>query len=211
VDEALEHIAEYDWVIFTSQNGVKFAKKRLLETGSDSRAFAGVRIAAIGTATAQAVRDELCLRVDLCPREFVAEALAAEFEKRGEIRGRRFLLLRADIARPVLRERLADGGATEVRDVSIYETRAARALPQMLLDALAAGEVDWITFTSSSTARNLATLLGPGYREKLTNVKRASIGPITTRSLEELGLPATVEAQTYNVEGLADAIIKAAR
>ena len=91
VDEVLEHIAEYDWVIFTSQNGVRFAKKRLLETGSDSRAFAGVRVAAIGDVTAASVRDELCLRVDLCPKEFVAEALAAELENAVKYAGGSFV------------------------------------------------------------------------------------------------------------------------
>ncbi|MDB5353950.1 MAG: uroporphyrin-III C-methyltransferase [Phycisphaerales bacterium] len=207
VDEALEHIAEYDWVIFTSQNGVQFTKRRLLERGSDARAFAGVRVAAIGEATAQAVRDELCLKVDLCPKEFVAEALADDFEKRGEVRGRRFLLLRADIARPLLRERLSDGGATEVRDVSIYETRPATSLPRALIEALTAKEIDWITFTSSSTVRNLAALLGPDYKTKLDGVKLASIGPITTRAIEELGLMPTVQATTYNVEGLVEAIL----
>ncbi|HET6250483.1 MAG TPA: uroporphyrinogen-III C-methyltransferase [Tepidisphaeraceae bacterium] len=208
VDEVLEHISEYDWVIFTSPNGVKFAKKRLLETGSDARAFAGVHIAAIGDVTAAAVRQELCLKVDLCPKEFVAEALAAELEKRNEVRGRRFLLLRADIARPILREKLADGGAIEVRDVSIYETRPARALPPQLLDALAAKELNWITFTSSSTAKNLAELLGADYLSKLQGVKIASIGPITTRTLKELNLEPTLQAETYNVQGLLEKILK---
>jgi uroporphyrinogen III methyltransferase/synthase len=208
VDEVLEHIAEYDWVIFTSQNGVKFAKQRLLETGSDARAFAGVHIAAIGDVTADAVRHELCLKVDLCPKEFVAEALADEFIKRNEVRGRRFLLLRADIARPILREKLAENGATEVKDVSIYESRPAMSLPAPLLDALDAKQINWITFTSSSTARNLADLLGPDYKAKLQGVKIASIGPITTRTLEELGLPPAVQAQTYNVEGLVEAVLK---
>jgi uroporphyrinogen III methyltransferase/synthase len=206
VDEVLEHIAEFDWVIFTSQNGVKFAKQRILETGSDSRAFAGVRVAAIGDVTAAAVRDELCLKVDLCPKEFVAEALAAALEKRNEIRGRRFLLLRADIARPILREKLVADGAVEVRDVSIYETRAAKALPPALLDALAAKEIHWITFTSSSTAKNLVELLGPDYKAKLQGVKIASIGPITTRTLKDLGLDPNVQAETYHVEGLVEAI-----
>ncbi len=209
VDEVLEHISDYDWVIFTSQNGVKYAKKRLLETGSDSRAFAGVRVAAIGNVTADAIRDELCLRVDLCPQEFVAEALADDLEKRGEVRGRRFLLLRADIARPVLREKLAAGGAVEVRDVSIYQTRPATALPPALLDALAAGELNWITFTSSSTARNLVELLGTDYQQKLAGVKLASIGPITTRTLKDLGLEPRVQAEVYNVEGLIASIEEA--
>jgi uroporphyrinogen III methyltransferase/synthase len=206
VDEVLEHVAEYDWVIFTSQNGIEFAKQRLLETGSDSRAFAGVKIAAIGDATAAAVRNELCLRVELRPKEFVAEALAAEFEKRNEVRGRRFLLLRADIARPLLREKLIAGGAAQVNDVSIYETRVAAALPQSLLDALDKHELNWITFTSSSTAKNLADLLGPDYKAKLASVKLASIGPITSKTLRDLGLEPTVEAKTYNVEGLVAAI-----
>jgi uroporphyrinogen III methyltransferase/synthase len=209
VDEVLEHISEYDWVIFTSQNGVKFAKQRLLETGSDARAFSGVRIAAIGDVTAAAVREELCLKVDLCPAEFVAEALAAELEKRNEVRGRRFLLLRADIARPILLEKLAEAGATEVRDVSIYETRPATSLPQPLLDALAAGELHWITFTSSSTARNLVELLGPDYKARLHGVKLASIGPITSKTLKELGLDPAVQAEIYNVEGLVAAIRRA--
>ena len=206
VDEVLEHIAEFDWVIFTSQNGVKFARQRLLETGSDARAFAGVHIAAVGNVTADAVREFLCLKVDLCPKEFVAEALAAELARRNEIRGRRFLLLRADIARPILREKLVEDGAVEVRDVSIYETRPAKTLPPAFVNALAANELNWITFTSSSTARNLVDLLGPDYKTKLQGVRIASIGPITTRTLQDLGLEPTIQAETYNVEGLVQAI-----
>jgi uroporphyrinogen III methyltransferase/synthase len=206
VDEVLEHIPEYDWVIFTSRNGVNFAKQRLLETGSDARAFSGVRVAAVGDATAATVREELCLRVDMCPKEFVAEALAAELESRNEIRGRKFLLLRADIARPFLCEKLAAGGAALVRDVSIYQTRPAASLPPALLDAIAAHELHWITFTSSSTARNLAELLGPDYKAKLQGVKLASIGPITTKTLKELGLEPTIEAKMHNIESLISAI-----
>lgn len=209
VDEALDHIAEYDWVIFTSANGVKFAKERLLQLGSDARALAGVRIAAVGDATAEAVRDELCLRVDLCPKDFVAEALADELEKRGEVRGGRFLLLRADIARPVLRERLSAGGAKEVRDVSVYHTRAASTLPRSLLEAIAAHEVNWITFTSSSTARNFVDLLGPDFHQKLQGVNLASIGPITTKAVRELGLTPTVEARSSTIDGLVQAILDA--
>jgi uroporphyrinogen III methyltransferase/synthase len=207
VDEALDRIAEYDWVVFTSQNGVAFARQRLLETGRDARAFGGVRIAAIGDATARAVREELFLNVDLCPDSFVAEALADELARRGHVKGCRFLLLRADIARPVLRERLQRDGAAEVKDVAIYETKPAAALPEPLLDALAAGEVTWATFTSSSTAKNFATLLGPDYRDKLKGVNVASIGPITTTTLRELGLEPTVQADTFNVNGLVDALV----
>jgi uroporphyrinogen III methyltransferase/synthase len=207
VDEALGRIGEYDWVVFTSQNGVSFARQRLAETGRDARAFGNCKIAAIGDATAREVREELFLNVDLCPESFVAEALADELANRGQVKGQRFLLLRADIARPVLRERLQRDGAAEVNDVPIYETRTAASLPQALQSALDAGDVTWATFTSSSTAKNFASLLGPDYAEKLKGVKIASIGPITTATLRELKLEPTVQAETFNVEGLVRAML----
>ena len=210
VDEALRSIGRYDWVVFTSANGVSFARRRLLEIGLDARAFGRARVAAIGDATAAAVSRELCLSVDLCPDSFVAEALADALAERGEVAGKRFLLLRADIARPVLRERLDRGGAAEVRDVPIYETVAAASLPEPLLDALAAGDLTWVTFTSSSTAKNFTGLLGPDYRDRLRGVKLASIGPITTATLREMGLQPAIQADTFNVDGLVDAIARAA-
>jgi uroporphyrinogen III methyltransferase/synthase len=211
VDEALRHISNYDWVVFTSQSGVAFTKKRLAEHGLDARAFGGAKVAAIGDATARAVRAELFLNVDLCPESFVAEALADALAQGGHVKGGKFLLLRADIARPVLRERLQRDGAAEVNDVAVYETRTVSSLPQPLLDALDAGEVTWATFTSSSTAKNFASLLGPDYLTKLTGVKVASIGPITTRTLQELKLEPTIQADTFNVEGLVQALLRAAR
>lgn len=206
VDEAIRKIADYDWVVFTSANGVAFTKQRLADHGLDARAFGRARIAAIGDATARAIREELFLNVDLCPDSFVAEALADALTAAGHVKGCRFLLLRADIARPVLRERLQRDGAAEVRDVPIYETRPATALPQHLLDALAAGEITWATFTSSSTARNFATLLGPDYASKLSGVKIASIGPITTATLRELKLEPTVQADKFNIDGVVRAM-----
>jgi uroporphyrinogen III methyltransferase/synthase len=202
VDAAQLRMGDYDWVVFTSANGVRFAKERLLATGKDARALGKAKIAVIGDATAAAVRSELCLNVDLCPESFVAEALADALSARNEVRGRRYLLLRADIARPVLRERLQQGGAAEVNDMAIYETKPASSLPEPLLDALDAGEVTWITFTSSSTARNFLDLLGAERRGQLANVKVASIGPITTATLRDLGLAPTVQADTYNLDGL---------
>jgi uroporphyrinogen III methyltransferase/synthase len=209
VDEVLERITEYDWVIFTSANGVRFTRERLLETGQDARVFAGVRIAAIGEATAAAIRNDLCLRADLCPESFVAEALADALAEANEVQGRRYLLLRADIARAILRERLEQGGAAVVDDVSVYESRPASSLPPGLLEALAEKRISWITFTSSSTARNLIALLGPGYRERLDGVKLASIGPITTRTLHELGMEPDVQAERFTIDGLTEAMLAA--
>ncbi|HEY2586774.1 MAG TPA: uroporphyrinogen-III C-methyltransferase [Tepidisphaeraceae bacterium] len=209
-DEVLRSIAAFDWVVFTSQNGVRFAKQRLSDLGLDARAFGNAKVAAIGDATARAIREELFLSVDLCPDSFVAEALADALAAKGVVRGSRFLLLRADIARPILRERLVQDGAAEVRDVPIYETRPIAELPEPLVDALAAGEVTWVTFTSSSTAKNFLALLGPDARAVLGNVKIASIGPITTRTIQELGFSPTIEAETFNVEGLVEALARAA-
>lgn len=206
LDEAIKTIASFDWVIFTSQNGVRYTRDRMLELGLDARAFGKAKFAAIGDATARAIRDELFLSVDLCPESFVAEALADSLARADSVRSKRFLLLRAEIARPLLRERLIQDGAAEVRDVAVYDTRPVSALPRELLDALDAREVTWVTFTSSSTARNFASLLGKDYRQRLEGVRLASIGPITTKSLEELGLAPAAQAATFNVAGLVQAI-----
>ncbi len=206
IEAALSNMHRYDWVVFTSANGVRFARERLMATGRDARAFGGAKIATIGDATAEAVRRELCLKVDLSPTRFVAEALGEAFAEKNEISGKRFLLLRADIARPLLRERLKDGGAVEVRDVPIYETKSTAALPTELIEALAAREVHWITFTSSSTVRNFVSLLGENYLDRMNGVKIASIGPITSQTLRELRLAPTVEAKTFDLGGLVAAL-----
>lgn len=209
VDEALRSAGGYDWVIFTSQNGVSFTKQRLLELGLDARAFGGAKLAAIGDVTAAAIGQELCLKVELCPESFVAEALAEALIQRQAVAGRRFLLLRADIARPILAQKLREAGAAEVRDVAVYETRPASALPAVLIEALKERQVSWVTFTSSSTARNFVALLGGDYPQQLAGVKLASIGPVTTATLKELGLSPAVEAEISNIDGLVEKLGKA--
>jgi uroporphyrinogen III methyltransferase/synthase len=206
--QSLKELSGYDWVIFTSANGVLHTRDRLRELKLDARVFGLTKIAAIGDVSAEAVKDLLCLNVDLCPKQFVAEALADELINSGQVKGKRFLLLRADIARPILREKLQQAGAAEVADIPVYETRPAKELPSALLEAIEKKQLHWITFTSSSTAKNLATLLGSDYKAKLQGVKLASIGPITTQALHELGLPPTLEAKTFNIQGLIDVIAK---
>jgi uroporphyrinogen III methyltransferase/synthase len=207
VDHALRE--EFDWVLFTSANAVTHAKRRLLEIGLDARAFGRAKIAAIGDATARAIRDELCLKVDLCPTSFFAEALYDALTAANEVAGKRHLLLHADIARTVLREKLQQGGSALVRDIAIYETKRADLLPAELVEAMSEKRVHWITFASSSTARNFTELLGKNYPAMLHGVKLASIGPITTSTLRELGLEATVEAKPSNIDGLVDAMMSA--
>ena len=206
VESALGDMHRFDWVVFTSANGVRFTRDRLLASGRDVRAFGSAKIATIGEATTLAVEEHFCIKVALCPSRSVGEALGEAFAEQNQIAGKRFLLLRADIARPLLRERLQEGGAAEVRDVPIYETKPATALPQEALDAIAAGEVDWITFTSSSTARNFISLLGEGAAEKLKSIHVASIGPITTQTLRELGVEPGVQARTFDIRGLVEAM-----
>lgn len=206
IEQAFSADNAWDWVIFTSPAGVTFTKQKLFDLNLDVRVFTGAKVAAIGDATAATVKEQLGLRVDLSPQRFIAEALADEFDARDEIAGKKFLLLRADIARPILQQRLAAAGALEVRDLPIYETRPATALPVEIVAALDAGDVDWITFTSSSTATNLVTLLGPDYRQRLASMKIASIGPITSATLRDLGIEPTVTATKFDIDGLVNAL-----
>jgi uroporphyrinogen III methyltransferase/synthase len=200
--------AAFDWVIFTSANGVTHTKNRLMKIGLDARAFAGCKIAAVGSATAEAIRRELCLKVNLCPDQLVAEALADALAAKGAVAEQRFLLLRAEIARPILRERLLKDGAAQVSDIAVYETRRADSLPPALAEAMAAKRVHWITFTSSSTAKNFFELLEGDRAVLLAGVRIASIGPITSATLREIGVPVAVEARQFDVEGLVGAIIE---
>jgi uroporphyrinogen III methyltransferase/synthase len=208
IDATVAAVGTYDWIVFTSANGVSFTRARLVAMGRDARIFASARIAAIGQATADAVGRELCLNVDRVPASSVAESLAEDLKSAGAISGRRFLLLRADIARPELPAALGAAGAAVVDDVPIYQTRPTASLPQELLDALAADQVDWIAFTSSSTVRNFQKLLGAS-TIPLGRAKLASIGPITSQTLAESGWTANVEANPHDIHGLVEAIVAA--
>ena len=194
-------------VVFTSANGVRATKQRMVALGLDARIFADVRISVIGEATAAAVRELLFISPDTVPPVPVAEALADLLLARGEVDGRRFVLFRADIARPILVDRLRAADALSVEDIAVYETKPAAALPPEVVEAVDTGRVDWVTFTSSSTAKNFATLLGPDYAAKLANVKTASIGPVTSETLRSLGLPVTVQAETAGVAALVASLL----
>ncbi len=209
-DQAIRDLPSFDWLALTSTNGVDALADRLTHLKLDARHLGHgpqgqpVKVAAIGDATAAALRDRLAITADLVPTQFVAESLSDELIAQHNIAGKRFLLLRADIARPALPQRLTAAGA-EVTEVTAYQTRIAGELPTTVIDALKDGSVDWITFTSSSTATNLITMLGDN-RHWLENVNIASIGPITSKTLGELNITPTVEATTSNMAGLVDTI-----
>lgn len=204
VDLALDEAAQCDWIIFTSINGVRAVKDRLLATGRDVRTFGDAKIAAIGQPTAAAIFDELALHVDLCPKQFLAENLADELLAADSMSEKRVMLLRADIGRQIVVDRLTAAGAL-VRDVSVYETRRPQALPPRVLELLQANQIDWITFTSSSTATNFFALFGGNKLSPQTKI--ASIGPITSQTLRDLGIPITVEARRSDIDGLVEAIL----
>ncbi|MGF1632447.1 MAG: uroporphyrinogen-III C-methyltransferase [Phycisphaerae bacterium] len=211
VEDALRNAGGYDWLVFTSANGASAAGERMTRLGLDARALAGVKVAAVGQATAEAVKRALGILPDLVPERALAEALADALAEAGEVADRRFLLLRADIARPALAERLKAGGAACVADVPIYETRPAEALPEGLKDAMLAGDVDWVTFTSSSTARAFIDLLGEDATAAMAKVKIASIGPQTTKTLTDLGHPPTKEASTSDLAGVVEVVASGIR
>jgi uroporphyrinogen III methyltransferase/synthase len=204
IDEAITNIARFDWLILTSVNGAEALARRLAHLQLDSRHLAPLRVAVIGDATEAAVREHLGIQPDLVPPSYVAESLGQTLIDREAPAGKSILMLRADIARPTLGRMLTDAGA-HVTDLPIYISRQPSALPDDVLAALRAGSVDWITFTSSSTARNMVQMLGP-QRNLLAGVRTASIGPITSETMRQLDLPVTVEADPSNLDGLIAAI-----
>jgi uroporphyrinogen III methyltransferase/synthase len=204
--DALGH--QYDWIVFTSVNGVQFTKQRLFEMGLDVRVFASAKFAAIGQPTADAIRDQLGLKVDLVPERFVAEALAEELIAKYPAAGKRFLLLRADIARPLLKERLQEAGAQSVLDIPIYETRSVGEFPAEVKAAIENDQIDWITFTSSSTVKNFLSAM-EGL--KPSRAKFASIGPVTSATMRSVNLEPTVEAKQFTIAGLVSAIVETHR
>ena len=209
IDEAIRQINQFDWLVLTSVNGVEALARRLEHLALDSRNLAGVHIAVIGDATEHVLKDRLGIVADLVPPSYVGESLAEQLTTRHNVSGKRILMLRADIARTTLHDMLTDAGA-RITELAIYETRLATSLPDDVVTALRDGTVDWITFTSSSTARNMIELLGP-QRDLLERVKTASIGPITSATLRELGCAVDVEAHTSNIRGLVDAMVAAER
>ena len=165
------------------------------------RALGGVRLAAIGPGTAEAL-EQYHLTADLQPAEYRAEALAEALAS--EAPGQSFLLARASRGREVLAERLQEAGAT-VEQLVVYQSLDVTVAEAQASEQLATGKVDWVTVTSSAIARSLAALFG----DQLATSRLASISPITSQTLRELGLSPAVEAEQYTMQGLVAAIVRA--
>jgi len=203
LDRAIGHLALYDWVIFTSVNGVRFFMDRLDRSDQDLRSFKA-RICAIGPATRRAIED-LHLKVDLMPEEYVAESLVEAFRAE-RVQGKRVLLPRAAVARDLIPAELAKLGA-HVEVVEAYRNLVPENAAESARAIFSSPKPDWITFTSSSTVRNCIEIAG---REALRGIRIASIGPVTSGTAREHGLNVDAEAKEYTVDGLLKAILEAA-
>ncbi len=207
---AVERMGDALSVVFTSANGVARTWAEITWQGKDARAFGGAKLAAIGPGTAQALAAH-GLTADVVAKEFKQEGLAEELlaalsAAPAPTERRRIMLLRAEVARDALPAALRAAGY-EVDVVAAYETRAPEPSEgAALAKALAAGEIDAVTFTSSSTVENLCDVLGPGAAALLGKALVASIGPITSKTCETRGVRVDVTARTYTLAGLLGAL-----
>jgi len=206
LDQALKQVVEYDWLILTSVNGVEamFVRMKKLRIGVEQ--LANLNVCAIGPATRDALV-ERGVKVDVVPEKYIAESVVAELAPRVE--GRNVLLVRAKVARDVIPRELRRAGAA-VDVVEAYETIVPAASRKRLQAALKSPRLrpDAITFTSSSTAKNFLELLGKNRARQLDGIVLASIGPVTSATLREIGLRVDVEASEYTMDGLVAALIR---
>ncbi len=196
---------EFDWIAFTSVNAVEAFFDALGQAGLDSRALSRCRVAAVGPATAERLA-QCGIRADLQPGAFTTAAVVEALASAGELKGRRVLCPRSDIAPPELTDALRERGAL-VTEVIAYRTVPDDANAAQVRDLLLRGEVHWLTFTSSSTVRHFCSAVEPKTLAS-SSVKIASIGPATSATLRELGLAPAVEAKPHTIAGLLDALVQ---
>lgn len=210
LDKAVAEAATYDWIVFTSINGVEAFMRRLKAGPGDVRELKGVKVVAIGPITGQHLAFH-GVKAELEPEESRAEAIVQALRERGQLQGKKFLLPRADIAREVLGDELRKAGA-EVTEVTAYKTVLAEIeregdpdIYRMLLEK----RIDVVTFTSASTVRNFAKVFGA---EQATDLLRttavASIGPVTAEAAEQYGIKTSIMPKEYTTPALVDAIVE---
>jgi len=205
--EAVAAMGEYDWVVFTSPNGVDALFRAYFEAHKDLREFGPVRIAAVGAATAQKVAD-YHLEVDFMPKEFTTDGLLAEFKKEVDCENLHFLLPRADLADERLARGLEDLGGI-VDDLDAYATVPETEDRTGHRARMLAEGADIVTFTSSSTVTNFCNLVDvPALTKLFPKMRFVSIGPVTTKTAVEHGLKIATEAEVHTIPGLVEAILE---
>jgi len=201
---SIDRIADYDWLIFTSQNAVAIFWEQLLGRGKDSRALGGLKIAAVGPATAGALLEH-GITVDVIPQRFVAEGLLEMLGERDDVSGSKVLYITAEGARDVLPAGLREMGA-ELAIIEAYRTIPDGEGAATLARAIEAGKVDLATFTSASAVRGYIDAVGEDLALK---VPAASIGPQTSDALREAGIEVEAEAEESTIDGLVSAVLRA--
>ena len=206
VDEAIEQLATYQWLVLTSVNGVKAFMQRLWHLGHDARALAGLQVCCIGPRTAEEVR-RCGIDADLVPETFQAEGLI-EVLKRAGVSGQRVLLARAAQAREVLPEELERSGAF-VRVVKVYKTVVPVIERERVQQLFREHSIDVVTFASSSTVRNFSQLFDGAHdlKKRLNGTIVASIGPITAKTIRETGLDVHVMAAQNTIPALVQSLV----
>jgi uroporphyrinogen III methyltransferase/synthase len=205
LDRAIADLPAFDWIVFTSVNGVKCFFEHLFASGKDVRAMSHLRTAAIGPATAERLRS-FGLKSDIIPENYRAEAIISAF-RRENVKGKHILLPRAQAARQILPEELTAMGA-KVREVAAYKTESPSADSHLWVERLAARPADLITFTSSSTVKNFKAMLPASRSDELTAaLPAACIGPVTAETAQKLGFDVRVVADTYTIPGLCEAVL----
>ena len=206
LDRELDSLESTDWLIFTSVNGVDAFFNRIFELGRDVRDLKGVKICSIGPSTTERIKG-FHVSIDCQPTKYVAESVVEALKKVEELKGKRFLMPRTDIARSYVPEELRKLGA-EVSDIVAYKTVLATDGDNIVLDKLKDGEVDIVTFTSASTVKNFVKIIGEDNLSAFkNNVQFASIGPITNESAEEMDIDISIKAEEYTIPGLVQAIV----
>lgn len=206
--EALAGLNSYDWLVFTSVNGVTSFFEYFFRAFEDLRDIGGVRIAAVGAATAAKLK-ELHLKVDLTPREYVGTEIARAFKNYESVENLRVMLVRAEKATPELPRLLENLGAI-VDDIPCYQTVAETEDRGGAVTRLNSEGADWITFTSGSTVEHFHARFNlPDLLKRHPGIRLASIGPETTKAIKALGLSAELEASVHTAEGLVAALEKA--
>jgi uroporphyrinogen III methyltransferase/synthase len=204
VDLALANLAAFQWLVFTSANGVHALVRRLRETGHDLRLLGPLKLAAIGSSTADALRG-YHLNPDLVPVSYRSESLADALEV--EVTGRHVLLIRADRGREVLREQLSR--FADVDQIAVYSQVDVLKPASHVFELLRYAQIDYVTLTSSNIARAFLRLAGEGCRARIASgqIKLVSISPVTSEAIRELGMPVAAEARRYTSDGIIEALL----
>lgn len=206
LDRAIEGIEGYNWLIFTSVNGVRFFMERLKLLGKDVRDLKGIKICAIGPKTAEKV-ESFNIKADLMPEEYKAEGVVEALGER-EIKGKRFLLPRALEAREVLPQKIRKlGGRIDI--VTAYKTIRPKGKAEEIRGLLKEKAIDLVTFTSSGTVSNFAGMFQEGEAKKLLNgIPVGCIGPITAKTAEDMGIKVSFMPAKYTIPALAEETIR---